>query len=636
MRLLKRYSWYRLPVLLAVLAVLTLFIIACGEDSTPAPTQRPAPAATQPPAPAATAMPTPTTAPPVTAAPAPAATQRPVPTATARPRPTATPAPTVSVAKEPVESRLIVAIPTPSYQVTMHHVTNQTDFGIMPIYDFLIGHDPKTNELLPQLATEWLMAPDGKTFTWTLREGVPFYRKGKPTDMMFTAKDVLHSFGIMAGVESELTRVYRPEFGGKVDADIVNDRTLVSRFALISLDMPFLLSDEWPVGMVSKEWWDLNGEEGYFEDPIGNGPWTFVEFEVGQHVLHERVENHWRKTPDFPEAQFLFAKEDATRLAMLLAGEAHIASIPRALHGQAESKGMVIAKSTLPAVHTHLRYSFFRPNSYVDPETGKPPFETAVTGPTPGYDINDPMRNVKVRQALNYAINYEEINDVFFQGEGFPLVDYFPPWRDDFKDEWAPIPGPDGKTGREGGWPYPYDPALAKEILTEAGYPDGFETTLVAALGQSVILEQGDVGETIKGYWEDIGVKTNLIAVGVGDVLAMWRARARANTSYLVSESLDPPCVAMGYSIHENGKSMWEHQEISDYRKACTSTTDVDERKRLAQEFGDWFVNNHIAAPIIWLFAFAAVNPNVVQEYEVNMVHMGPVRYHEFTKAVYK
>ena len=200
----------------------------------------------------------------------------------------------------------------------------------------------------PQLAESWEMQPDGKTYTWNLRQGVPFYKNAEATDIMFSAKDAVHSFGIFAGVESELTRSGRPEFGGMVDADIVNDHQVVLRLAQVSLDMPFLLSDEWSTGISSKDWWDQNGEEGYMDDPIGTGPWSLIELKTNQYVLHERVLNHWRITPEFSEVEFIFVPESATRLAMIIGGEAHIAAIPRDLHIQAEERGIVITKSTLP------------------------------------------------------------------------------------------------------------------------------------------------------------------------------------------------------------------------------------------------------------------------------------------------
>ena len=132
----------------------------------------------------------------------------------------------------------------------------------------------------------------------------------------------------------------------------------------------------------------------------------------------------------------------------------------------------------------------------------------------------------------------------------------------------------------------------------EAGYPDGFDTTLVAANSQSVIQEQAEIGEVVRAYWEAIGVRTKLEAVPVGDVLGMWSSRDRSNTSYLVSPSLDPICVAMSFSYYERGRTIWDHQEISDYYSACTQSTDIEERRELAQGLGDWWVNNHVSAPI--------------------------------------
>ncbi len=178
--------------------------------------------------------------------------------------------------------------------------------------------------------------------------------------------------------------------------------------------MPFLLSDEYQAGIYSQDHWDaVGGEDSYFADPIGTGPFTHVELKLNQYILHKRVENHWRKTPEFREVQFLFAPEAATRLAMLLAGEAHIATVPRGLQSQATSAGMKIGKSTLPGSHYFAWIPWYRPDNYVDPNIGKPLPGLPAVGPTKAYDPADPIRNVKVRQALNEAINRNEINQVF-------------------------------------------------------------------------------------------------------------------------------------------------------------------------------------------------------------------------------
>jgi peptide/nickel transport system substrate-binding protein len=515
---------------------------------------------------------------------------------------------------------------------------NQISARLMPQYDHLVGHHPQTNEEEPQLATEWEIEPDGKTYHWKLREGVPYYRDGKPIQgMTMSAQDVILTFGLMSGKESPNTVSVRPEFGQTPDVTVNNDHDITLRLAKISLDMPFLLSDEWSTGIVSKQHWDaVGGEEGYKADPIGSGPWSFVELRTNEYVLHERVENHYRQTPEFPEAQFLFVAEAATRLGMLLNNEAHIVSMPRALHQQAVERGMVVSKSTLPGVHMQVRFSWFQPQNYIDPATGQRPTGALDTGTiVRGYDPNDPLRNMEFRKALNLAINRDEINNTFINGDGFPEVDYFPPWRDDFKDEWAPIPGPDGKTGREGGWPYPYDPEEARAIIQRI-YPAGVQTHLVVGNNQPVIPEQAEIGEAIAAYWQAIGVQTSLEAVPVSDVLGMWGARDRANTSYLISPSLDPICVVPSFIWYKGPRGVQDNPEIVEFKEKCDQTTNLEDRRQLSMTFGDWWVNNYISAPLVWLFGYAVVNPSIVQEYSVNMLHMGPIRYHEYTKAVLK
>jgi ABC-type transport system substrate-binding protein len=514
----------------------------------------------------------------------------------------------------------------------------EVDAQVMPIYDHLIGTHPETGEQNPQLATSWTVAGDGMTYTWKLRDNVPFYKDGKPTNYVMTSKDVLLSMELKAGFKTKSTVAAFNWLGTEtVDADISKNNEITVRLTRINLDMPYLMTDQWPMGIVSLDHWnDKGGEEGYVADPIGNGSWTLIEFKNNVHSLLKRADNHYRKTPEFPEAEFLFSAEAATRLAMILAKEVHIAALPRDLHGQAENSGMVVYKSTLPGAQMKVMIPWYLPDNYIDPKTGKPAYDGAATGPTKAYDVNDPLRNIKVREALNLAINRDEINKVFFNGEGFPLVDYFPPWQKEFQDEWAPIPGPNGKIGKDGGWPLPYDPARAKQLLTEAGYPNGFETTLNAINNQPVALEQADVGEAITKYWEAIGVKVKFNSLELAQAVDVWFGRTNPNTSMLVSFSTGPLCEAMTFVSYNSGLGFWDWPEISAFLESCATVTDSQVRDRETVKLGTWWVKNFPSAPIVWVFGYAVVDPSVVQEYRVNMLHQGPVRYHEYTKPVYK
>ena len=325
-------SW-KVPLLLASLIGLTLFILACGGDDEVAATQAPATAAPAP----ATQAPAPATAMPATQA----------PRATAAPTATATQA---MVEKIPVSPRLIVSVVPPSDQFTMAHAQAQTSEKIMPIYEHLVGRHYQTDVEEPELASDWSVSPDGRVWTFNLRDDVPFYRNGKPTDMMFSAQDAVLAFNLLTGILTDRSRspgLWLGRLGRDESAWIVeNDHRLRIELPKIVLDLPFFVSEKWNTGMPSKAWWDtVGGEDGYMADPIGNGPWSYIDLNLNVNVLHERVDNHWRKTPEFHEFEILFVKEGATRLAQLINGEVAIVQISRSLRGVAEAAGMVTARA---------------------------------------------------------------------------------------------------------------------------------------------------------------------------------------------------------------------------------------------------------------------------------------------------
>jgi ABC-type transport system substrate-binding protein len=403
--------------------------------------------------------------------------------------------------------------------------------------------------------------------------------------------------------------------------------------------------------MSRQHWDDVGGEDGYMDDPVGNGPWSFISSEIGGTFLHERVENHWRITPEFHELEMIQVKESATRLAMLLAKEADIIPLVRTQRVLVEAAGFKTFRSTLPSVHQAIGFIFYREFAFCsddgtttgnfDPNGTPPPGNTAPCGATPGWDDDIPIRNPLVRKAMSVAVNRNEINDVFYQGQSFPLVDYFPPWRDDFQDRWAPFPGPDGQTGAAGGWPYAGDGdlPLARQLLAEAGFPDGFTTTFNCLETHRVVPEWPDICEALVGYWSDIGVTVNLEPTpDFGNFRTLTRTREHHNGNFMwsASPSLDPICQAITFSmVWELGQAYREMPEASDLYFRCQEITNLAERNEEAIKFADAWLDNTRSIPLMWVFAEVAVNPDVVSKYEVNMLHMGPVRYHEHTKAVF-
>jgi ABC-type transport system substrate-binding protein len=605
------------------LVIFSLFIVACGSEEAAAPATEPAAVA-----PAASAA---TTAPVATKAPA-AATTAAAATATPKPRPTATPKPVVKV---PVQARLTVTTAPTSqggFAVPGHGAAE----GTTPHYDGLVNRHHKTNQTYPGMAKSWAVETNGKNWTFELRDDIYYNKGGKPTNVQFKAADIALTYGFPLGIDNKWassigywTSVYHgPEYWATPD-----DFTFEFNLPKVNLDL-IALSDR---GIVSQQWWDeQGGVEGYSDDPIGTGPWTHLEWDSTTHALVEKVDDHFRQTPFFDEYQIILVTEGATQIAMLIAGESDISPVDAANFQVVRDAGMIIRKASLPATQIVGDIGYYRENSYVDPETGKHPGKVQCS-PCAGYDPNDPLRVADARLALSHAVDRNALNTAFFNGDGFPLIEYFPPWQAAWKDEWAPYPGPQGKTGGEGGWPYDYNVDKAKAYLASAGFPNGFEMTIYC-LSQRVG-NLCDVAEAVQGYYADIGVTAKIVDMKVWGEFQSKIARCRCETSWMLmsAPSLDPPCQAPTWQMYWEGGNGWrEFPEASVFLKKCQTVTSNEERVAETLKFGQAYWEQSMSTPFMWNYTYAGFNPAVVADYSVNMTRQGPRLYHEYTEPVYK
>jgi len=602
--------------LIAILAAL-FTIAACGDDETPTATTRPG----------VTPSPTATTGSGTT----------PSPTATAARTPTA-------AARVPVQARLRIVNSPDAHQYTVPYAGNQVTWSKMPAYEHLIGHDIKSNEEIPELAEKWSVAADGKTWTFNLKRNVPFYKDGKATNDTFSAKDVLLSWDLLIGekgvVNTKLSQSparWESLFGLPANWATPDDYTVVLTSPNVNLDLGFNVSDVWESGILSADHWTaVGGEEGYQADPIGTGPFTFVERQINQYYLHKRVANHWRKTPDFEEVQMFQIAEAATRVAMLFAKEADMIPLVQDQRAKILQGGFRIQKSTLPSVNQGVTFIHYRPEWYcVD---GKPPQGQSACGARKGYDPNDPLRKPEVRVALNHAINRTEFNQVFYNGEGFPLVDEYPTWRTDWQDRWAPVPGPNGKTGKEGGWPYPFDVAKAKDMLAKAGYPNGFTTRLNCLRSHNVIPDWPGHCEAMVKYFAAIGVTARL---ETDNDFADFRAKAVAadtpNWMYSSSPGYSPICNRISFNfVWTLGLGYREWAEVDELWTACRSATTIATRDAAAIKFADAWLQKGFSIPLVWVFSSIAYNPAIIAKHEANFSNFGTARYLEWIQAQVK
>ena len=478
------------------------------------------------------------------------------PTEEAPAAPTAAPttAPTAAPTPEPAgpSGDLTVALSTYAEDTFLPWnggVARQTYMGL--IYEWLFYTNVDTLEPEPGLALDWEMSSDGMTYTFHLREGVQFHEGWGEV----TGEDVKYSWERM--IDENSIGSPAGQLRALIDTIEVPDPYTV----VLHLQKPNAeiirghMTDYNAGGMiVCKEYVESVGDEEANAHPIGTGPYTLAEEhqEAGPIVLQtiEGVENHWRVTPEFETVTFLLVPEEATRVAMLLAGEADMAPISydsvEAITG-AGLNVMSIPGSWVPLI-------WFGGIVETQPER---------------YVPDHPWADARVRQALNYAIDREAIAESIFHGEAEPAG--------------APNPVP--------GWvdiePYPYDIDMAKQLLDEAGYADGFPLTL-KTLKANPGAELPIIGEAVALYWEEIGIDVTIIPTDWGSVRDELLA-GEANDYFFTQRGqpfAEPLTPATIFFAPQGAFTSYATEESAALLEAMMTELDAEKREGLAHEFG--------------------------------------------------
>ena len=580
-------KFWNIPYLLGATVILTLFIMACGDDETPTPTQAPAPTV------AATAAPAPTQAPTVAATAAP------------------TPTPAATMAPTPVVSKIVVSITPPSPQSTLFHKVWVEGSGpLRGMYETLIGFNRYTREYEPtRLATDWSMSPDGTKWTYQLRKGIPFHDGTE-----FTADDVVFTWSLYANSRLSGSALMLEVIDDESSFDIPNPHEITWNLNRPEATIGIWTSDMFQWLNLSKNHWDkVGGEEGYAADPIGTGPFRFVSFGENSHIAFEKVDDHWRQTPEMDEIEFRYVKEDATRVAMLLAKEAHISDIPRNLLPQIREQGYSEVFSTVPGFIVFMMFGgqyYYQPPGWEDK-----------------FDPTSPLTNLDVRKALSLAIDREELNEVFFEGKadyatGFKIH----PTDPAFNERWTV---------------HPFDPDQARQLLANAGYPNGFELEVVASKKPG-LSEGPEISETIAQYWRDIGVIVDLNEIEYAEMLSMGRAwelqrhaRLEMHGFFSYEMSLTNNLKVSATEDRARG-GMFAHEVTDGLVREIEVTVDPQVRLELFKELGDFLYDQSAILPLYWVLPVAAYDSGVIEKYESDFSNQGPTRHWEYAELVKK
>jgi peptide/nickel transport system substrate-binding protein len=493
-----------------------------------------------------------------------------------------------------------------------------------PALEFLIGIDRRTGAYIPELAEKWEMSPDGKSWAISLRKGVKFHEHWGE----FTARDVRHAVFLITQPESiqSDSNTWRALMGiEKADTvedvtrkvaegvEIVSDYQVVFRLKQAAPEFVEMISANTDLPIESKARWDAGGKELYGQKVVGTGPFEFVERKVGAHVLYKRVENHWRQTPEYKELEFRWVPEGVTRLATLLAEEIHISDVERSLQKDAVAKGMQVLTSQLPAIqHEWLFGGLY----FASPDK---------------LDTKVPLVDKRVRQAMNLAINRNAIAQALLGGRVQPMRVHGYHAKLD-SDIWPGIWNPDWDKRFEE--LYGYDPAKAKALLAQAGYPQGFEFTVYLATLPG-LPEMVDIGQAIALDWQAIGLKPKLVEVDFPRVREQYRSKAIHGAIWPLRHALRAlDAVRLFNKAKDSTVYAYEHPFIEARLETLGKTVDPAERSRLLREIGDHKFTEFAEIPMFWLFAEATVNPKYIAEYVFPGVITGYFTHLEYIKLV--
>lgn len=328
-------------------------------------------------------------------------------------------------------------------------------------YEGLFGFD-RNLKRIPVLAESADVSPDGLVYTIKLKKGVKFHDGTE-----FTAEAVKVNFDRVTDPKNGLRRIVL--FGNIAKTEVVDPYTV--KFTLKKPFSAFLNQLAHPSGaMICPSALAKYGKDVAFH-PCGTGPYTMVKYNPSEVLEVKKFDGY--RTPGIPKLDGIIWRpviENASRVAMLRTGEAHIATVVPPELVKVLEKEPELAVDIDPMIVTR----------YLSMNVAKKPFD-----------------NAKVRQAVNYAINKQALAKVAFSGYATP----------------ATGAAPAGVQYAVKFDPWPYDPKKARELLKEAGYPNGFSAVLWSGYNHSTALK---VIQFLQQQLAQVGIKCKIQALEAG------------------------------------------------------------------------------------------------------------------------
>jgi len=423
------------------------------------------------------------------------------------------------------------------------------------LFDTLVNHNDKM-EPMPGLAQSWEVASDKVTWTFKLKSGVKFH---DGTD--FNADAVKYNIEMILDPKTGAGR--RSVYTVIKSVDVVDPLTVKITTTDAFPDLPFLLLDRSAM-MCSPTALKKAGVSDFGLQPVGTGPFKFVEWVPNDHITLDANPDYWQGKPKVSRITYKVVPEAGARTAALRAGEADIVLniSPNDLDALKKDSNLdILQKDSMSQVTSEMR------------QTQKP--------------FSDP----KVRQAMNYAIDRKSIVNDIMHGVG----------------RVADSPGPPNVWGSVNLPPYDYNPAKAKQLLTEAGYPNGFDGNLFYVAGRWAGDDQ--VTQAMQAYWVAVGINIKLQKVDNAgldemlsrdpDTMAGWTTMQIRTSTYIDYHLYR---LFNSEASHMKGfqRSGYTNTKVDELLAKGRSTFDLTERKKYYEDAQKLIWDD---AAFIWVFA---------------------------------
>jgi dipeptide transport system substrate-binding protein len=435
------------------------------------------------------------------------------------------------------------------------------DASSRQIYNRLVEFEPGTTNIQPGLAESWTVSDDGLEYTFKLRQDVAFHTTDWFTPSRpFNADDVVFSFerqwkadhpfhGVSGGTYEYFNSMGLQELLKSIEK--VDDHTV--KFVLNQPEAPFIAN----MGMdfasiLSAEYADQMMQAGTPEQfdlqPVGTGPFQFVAYQKDAVIRYQAHPDYWKGKAPLDNLIFAITPDASVRWQKLQAGECHVMPYPN--------------PADLDAMRNHPDVEVLEQEGlnvgYLAFNTQKPPFD-----------------NVRVRQALNMAVNKEAIIEAVFQGAGTVAKNPIPPTIWSYNDAVED---------------YPYDPDQAKKILEEEGVTD-LQTDLWAMPVQRPYNPNARrMAELIQADWANVGVSAEIVSFEWGEYLK--RSLAGEHQTLLLGwtgDNGDPDnflYVLLSCDAAKDGanRARWCHEPFDELVVQAKRTADKAERTRLYEQ----------------------------------------------------